>query len=797
MIDRQWRGWRTMLIVALVQLCATNASAHVNDVILSDYGAIDKRPHVAGDWVVWTTAPQALDSWGLVLLQHRVSGVRIELGAGFDPDVTLLPVPKINAPDGGSGGNGSGSAGAAAGMALVQGPAAPQGVVVRVAWLRFAPDGSLEVVEASVRPSGAVKTRLLASGLAWADHVRVDGDLTVWSADDGSGLPAIFASAGQGSVRVSTSGAPAMRPVVTHDAAGTPAVLWDEYLGDSDDFDYEVFLSQRQTDGNWSEPENLSQAPGVADHVASVAAAPDGSLWVAFGTDRGTSKPYIFVLRRAPDGSISLPASYPASSDPAQRGIVDLKVHRSTHDPELAFDALGRLWLFVTELPTNGFGATPYDKQLHYALYSGGAWSAAELLTIEPRGEQAVDLAPLGDGMLVVYQGNGPDPAFDLQIVSRALTHEAVPLPLIGWPPAGPPAAPIHPALPSLPVERQLDIDGVPHTLVFADLHSHSERSPDGMGELDHAIGFARDVVHLDVWASVNHDSRDEDHYLDFEYEQDRRLIERLGTGFTAFMGFEWTSNDGQTVGGQDIGHRATFDSSRVYRYTDADSDELSEFYALMTAEGAIGVPHHLGKLGGATFLEFDPYVQPVTEVASVHGQYEAQLQEKLLVDGKRFGVICGGDDHNAKPGRGGIAGVWVPTSQLGDREAFKQALRDRRCFGARPDGAWMDVKLQGVVPGSELVHSGDLLLEFDLREVAAAGQLNVNLLRDGAWADPVYQRVFEPGEPLVDSVLVSGTELPAIYMLRVTKGTGTAPASTVLWSSPIWVDPPTAPPGH
>src|SRR4030095_15858191 len=120
--------------------------------------------------------------------------------------------------------------------------------------------------------------------------------------------------------------------------------------------------------------------------------------------------------------------------------------------------------------------------------------------------------------------------------------------------------------------------------------------------------------------------------------------------------------------------------------------------------------PHHLGKFGGSTFLEFDPLVQPVTEVTSGHGQFEDVLLSKLAA-GVRFGVTAAGDDHLATPGEKGLAGVYTAPRVPRRREAIKQALRERRCFGVAKHGMYVDLRLEGRPMGAELEHSGELLL--------------------------------------------------------------------------------------
>ena len=271
--------------------------------------------------------------------------------------------------------------------------------------------------------------------------------------------------------------------------------------------------------------------------------------------------------------------------------------------------------------------------------------------------------------------------------------------------------------------------------------------------------------------------------------------MQRFDTSeFVAFMGFEWT-NQLPYPGGEIIGHRATFDSSVMVRHTDPQSNSLVEYYATMLVENAIGVPHHLGKptTGGATFLLYDPVVQPIVEVASIHGIYEDKLIEKLVVNHARVGVTAAGDDHAARPGLTGLAGIWVAEGPL-DHDAIKDALRARRTFAVKPDGAWFDFRIEGARLGSVIEHAGDLLFEYAFDEVPGIGTMTVSLTRDGDYLTPAYQASVMGGQPASDATVIPGCAAPAFYMLRVTTGGGTGPLQTVLWSTPIWVDLPAGP---
>jgi hypothetical protein len=750
--------------LALPLVGASLAAAQSAPVVLSDDDRLDKAASISGDLVAWTSDATRVDSTGNIHVLDMTSGLTDEIGPGFLPDIEVYTRDGAAPP-------------------LFAGCDDP---VTRVAYLRrdAAGDG-LEVVSACLGPGGWQLTTL-ATDLSYADGVRVCDDLTAWNAPGPGGRMAVWVHDGVSTSLVSTAGE-AFRPKLARAANGVVFAVWDAYLGGPDAFEYEVFFARRLPSGEWTNPTNLSRAPGALDISPTLTPDPDGSMWFAWQSDRGANFARTVVVKRLPSGAVLMPNAYPAGGKPGALGLVDLAIKRVTYEPVLRLDGSGRPWLFVSELP-NLDGNSPYDKRHSASVYDGGAWSAPLLIRANPYDESNLDVDVDGDELRLVYQVHDK--------ISRSVQIELVTIDASG--PALPPtlSPPELPPLPSaqkiekqLPANRTLVTDDGTWRLLFADLHSHTRFSPDGMGERDHALFFARDKIGLDVWASTDHDQRVSHPLADWEYEQGRRLVEHYDSpAFTAYMGFEWT-NDANTYSSQIIGHRATFDSRRVYYYTDPATNGLEEYYAAMNAEDAIGVPHHLGKLGGATFLAVDPMVQPISEIHSVHGQFEDVLVEKMLVDGARVGVTAAGDDHGASPGLTGVAGVWIRDDGTPQREAFKQALRDRRTSGQRPHGMWFDVAVNGARAGEEIAHAGDLLLEVALKETPGVGGYNVNLARDGEHDTPVYQRGFFAGDDVTDVVVLPASANDAFYMLRVTKGVGIAPNDTTLWATPIWVD--------
>ena len=742
--------------------------------------ATEKAPRIAGDWVVCTRDATNNPSPGTVVARNLATGTESEIGPGFLPDVDVYA-----ADEGGGAG--------------VPPPGAPEGgaPVVRVAFLRLHEDGRLSLQDAIFTGEGWSVAELVPD-LGCADRPRVCGNYTAWTATDDQGRMRVHLHDGQAVTRPSTAGVHAFRPDLARSPGGGFALVWDEYRGaTATALDYEVCGSFRPAGGAWSAPASLSAAPLSLDAAPSVAPAADGGWWLAWESDRGALVSRIVVAHRGARGALTLTRPYPQATELGQRGIVDFAYGLATMTPVIATDGGGRLWLIV-ENKVLGTPLLAFDKRLLASAYGDSGWSEPVLLPGETWGEKSADAVPAGpDALRVVYQSNtSATKSLDVPLAELAHGRPAS-APKLLRPVDEPAPAIAHPTI-LLPTERALTIGDVPYRLAFADLHSHCGQSPDGTGERDHALFWARDMVHLDAWASTDHDEAQHEPFLDWEYELARRFVDLFDSpDFTTYMGFEW-SNHEHEYQGEIIGHRATFSSRKCYRYTDPAYDELSEYYAAMRAEDAIGIPHHLGKFGGTSFLAFDPVVQPVTEVTSAHGQYEDILVSKLRGDGVRFGVTAAGDDHLSTPGVKGLAGIYYDTRLPSRREAIKQALRERRCFGVSKHGMYADLRLEGQPMGAELRHSGDLVLGVRLLDIpdetrgkGEAQPVHVTVDANGDYEHPVWSRVVPPGESLDELTVLPGRDEETFYMLRVSRGaTGLLPPDTMLWSSPIWVSP-------
>jgi len=792
------------LVVLLVLAVMANAQLPC-PAVLSQVGDVDKHPRLDDTWVAWTRDGTPNPSMGTVVLRERVTGQLVTLAPGFKPDIEY--------------------------ELIVEGGVATE--VMRVVYLEY--DALADLIHVKYAhslfgPSGPWTFETLDSS-TYADHPRIDRAVMTWHAYDATSDMIViraFTVGTAGAVTVSDAACGhAFRPEIEHSALDVATIVWDQYCEGTATLDYEVFMS-RNASGSWTAPVNLSNAPLSADLAPSLSPDGDGRMWVAWATDRsapsdtdGTYKYRAYVTRVDVDGSTQLvPNAHPRlmTPAPADRGLVDLSLPtvRGTYLPHIQVDAQGKPWLFVEHFDKTN----PLDKQYRYASYNDGTWSmAANPLVDSIKDETSLDLDMDGDTLVCAFQINTVGATPDIEVATDCLRADAELIPLQLFTP-GTPQAHFDYGLPALPTDRTSPA-GFDWRLVLADLHSHGGQSPDGFGVLDIGIVWARDIVGLDAWASTDHDSLGANPYLDYEFELAQHLVGLFDTStFTAFMGFEWTNNTDNCddldacdlVDGEVVGHRATFSSSQVYRFTDDSFDSLCEYNAAMLADPdePIGVPHHLGKFGGTTFLGqcFEPIVQPITQVSSVHDEFEDELVVKLRPMGgdKRFGVTSAGDTHDGLPGRSGIAALWIDeTGAPPQREAIKDAAFAHTTYALRFDGMWLDFRVGGFPMGSEITVSPgtDLAIDYEIREFPfLPGQtITVNVVNV---LDPGYLQIenvlhfeeFEEGVigPLTPSTdpMISNIQADGVYMLRVTNGDQLQIANTqatLLWTTPVWVD--------
>jgi hypothetical protein len=263
---------------------------------------------------------------------------------------------------------------------------------------------------------------------------------------------------------------------------------------------------------------------------------------------------------------------------------------------------------------------------------------------------------------------------------------------------------------------------------------------------------------------------------------------------FVTLLGYEWTS--------WIWGHRHVLhfeDTATLRSSVDERYDSPPELWDALRGAPALTFAHHSAGAPVATDWRIapDPELEPVTEIASVHGSSESldspwpvsgMIEGNTVRDalgrGYRLGLIGSGDSHDGHPGLvhladgygGGLAGIFAGERT---RESVLAALRARRVYATNGPRIVLEATLDGKPMGSVLKAGAGGTLQV---QVAAPGAIEaVELVtRDG-----VVSR--HPGEGkrslAVESALPAFATGDWFYVRVVQSDDGAA------WSSPFFFE--------
>ena len=283
----------------------------------------------------------------------------------------------------------------------------------------------------------------------------------------------------------------------------------------------------------------------------------------------------------------------------------------------------------------------------------------------------------------------------------------------------------------------------------WADLHGHSGLS-DGTGTPEDYFSYARDVAGLDIAALTDHDHWGVD-FLDASPTMWAAIGEQVKAfhepgRFVTLLGYEWTS--------WLHGHRHVLyfdDEGEVLSSIDPRYDTPPELWQALRGQKALTIAHHTAGGPIATNWDYQPdsVLEPVTEVASVHGSSEAEDSPHVIYSpvrgnfardalgrGYRLGFVGSGDSHDGHPGlahfasgTGGLAGIMAEDLT---RESILKAIRMRRVFATNGPRILVRMAVEGQPMGSTVE------LDFDgatvFIGVSGTGPIErVDLVRGGS----------------------------------------------------------------
>lgn len=519
--------------------------------------------------------------------------------------------------------------------------------------------------------------------------------------------------------------------------------------------------------GELTDVRDVSADPGEAPQLARL---PDGRIAIAWhrgGPSQGDEGRDASVVRALEVALVGRDGTVELATPPAGAGGADPRGEDQGWElPAIAAGADGALWLVARS--THG----------HHVARRGardGRWTAPASLCDGAWGGRGRRHA------LVRYRG-------EIWLARRAPTGIQVgPCPAPAAVPATIPAPPrAGPA--RLPPRA---IPGVR----FGDLHQHTAHS-DGCGSFEDLWIAARDRRGLDFAAITDHDQFCRRALGPATWQLGCEIAAGFDDPgrFVALAAYEFT---GPRFPGP--GHKCVYFADRVpERVPERDVDAL---FALLRELGGICVPHHVGWTGG-DFAHHDPAIQPVWEICSVHGCYEAegacaahpprgdlvipgQFVRDALDAGLRFGFIGSTDSHGLdwhhgiarwrNPFRAGLACVVgaEPT-----RAGIIAALGARRSYATSGARIGLHVEIDGAPMGSELPAGtrGELVVEVD----GTAPVTKIALVHAGG------ERVLDsgPAAPRARARCpLPAIEGPGYAYVRIEQTDAEA-----AWASPFWI---------
>jgi len=317
----------------------------------------------------------------------------------------------------------------------------------------------------------------------------------------------------------------------------------------------------------------------------------------------------------------------------------------------------------------------------------------------------------------------------------------------------------------------------------YGNLHAHTEAS-DGIGTVEEAVRYARDVAKLDVLAITDHD-----YFLDGpRYQRLLDLARReSGERFLLLPGFEWSSPES--------GHVVVLGSAQL---TDARRTRtVRELIGFARSQHAVLVVAHPALLGRPerTFREIEGNDVIVgVEIGSgydwpssgyAYRRYDLDVVT-ALAKGWRLGVGIGQDNHHgfwgdvpidpsSGKGRAGWIGILAPSLT---RDDVMAAIRRGHTFATEDRALRLVLRANGRLMGETVSVIGALRFTVEAAHPALA-RARVILYEDN-YENPIA--VMAPsGATLSETVTHVPDARAHAYFVRVELADG-----RLAWSSPI-----------
>ena len=363
---------------------------------------------------------------------------------------------------------------------------------------------------------------------------------------------------------------------------------------------------------------------------------------------------------------------------------------------------------------------------------------------------------------------------------------------------------------------EQINVKGEIFTLIYGNLHEHTENSPcwpagtDGTLHDDYRFGMFAE--NYDFVGITDHDYSMTEVY----WRKNLRLAEfynEPGT-FVALPALEWTLMSDPTLDGiqygaghyniifssEEEGRKFIRNKQEVYSVYTPETNNSPELWKFLHKKNidCITIPHHAAdETHPLDWDVHDDKFVPVVELFQCRGnsEYSGCPREKnlkrhsttkhkrafvdyALKEKKYIMGFIGSGDHN---GMGvGVAALWVKELS---REGILEALRSKRCYATTGDKMIVDFRLNGETQGS-VVKTNDApklnIIIKGQRELA-----KVEVLRNSTVVKEynLSNNEIAFSTEFVDTDFKKESEV-LYYYIRATQRN-----NEIAWSSPVWIN--------
>ncbi len=361
-----------------------------------------------------------------------------------------------------------------------------------------------------------------------------------------------------------------------------------------------------------------------------------------------------------------------------------------------------------------------------------------------------------------------------------------------------------------------ITLDGETYSLVYGNLHEHSENSVcwpagnDGTLHDDYRFGMFSEAY--DFIGMTDHGGAMTEVYwrknlriADFYNEPDH---------FVAIPAMEWTLQSNSKLddiqygaGHYNVIFRSAAEARKfirneqeIYAASCPETNNAVMLWNLLREKNidCITIPHHpADKVHPVDWHVHDEKYVPVVELFQCRGNNEYpgcprefNLERHQTTEYKRafvdyalkqmkykMGFIASGD-HNSMGV--GVAALWVKELS---REGILEALRSKRCFATTGDKIIVDFRINGAISGSSIKISGQPDLRFKVK-----GQRELEKVEVLRNSEPIKTYAVSNGSAEFSGNFIDENyqdeEGVLYYYIRATQRN-----SAIAWASPVWIE--------